>query len=331
MSNEALIRLAVVGCGRMASELVQRSVRMGRAKVVAIHDIAPEVMAERAAEFGAEIAPGLEALARRADIDAFLVGSPPLHHRENVLALAPAGKPIYCEKPLCTTLAACDEMIAACHTHGAKLFVGQVLRLLPLFWKSHEVIASGEIGTPQVISITRAGRGTFFGTGWRSSFAETGGLLLEVNSHELDYMLFLMGEAETVYAQGLNLNGFGDYADALLVQITFKNGGIGMLHSSNSSPLGEYRVHIQCSQGNMLHGGFGGELKYRSFQAEQATVIQASDLADHPNGYDWELTSFFDWVRNDTPPLFTGETGRANVAVAEAAYRSLVSGKPEPV
>lgn len=325
------VRLAVIGCGRMASDLARRSVHLGRAHIAAIHDIDARVMSDRAQEFGAETAADLDALARREDIDAFLVGSPGLHHRANVLAVAPAGKPIYCEKPLCTTVAACDEMIAACRASGAKLFVGQVLRLMPLFWKSHEVIQSGEIGTPQVISITRAGRGMFFGNGWRASFAESGGQLLEVNSHELDYMLFLMGEAATVYAQGRNLNGFSDYDDALFVQIAFKNGGIGLLHSSNASPVGEYRVHIQCSQGNMLHGGFGGEVRYRSFTAEQPTVVTAADLADRPNGYDWELTSFFDWVQQDTPPLFTGETGRANVALAEAAYHSLVTGKPESV
>jgi predicted dehydrogenase len=325
------VRLAVIGCGRMASELVRRSINLGRAQIAAIHDIDADVMANRAQEFGAEVAPDLAVLAQRPDIDAFLIGSPPLHHRANVLAVAPAGKPIYCEKPLCTTVAFCDEMIAVCHAHGAKLFVGQVLRLLPLFWKSHQVLQTGELGAPQLISITRSGRGAFFGTSWRARFAESGGLLLEVNSHELDYMLFIMGEAETVYAQGRNLSGLTDYDDALLVQITFKNGGIGMLHSSNSSPAGEYRVHIQCSQGNMVHGGFGGELRYRAFSAEQPTVITAAELSDHPNGYDWELTSFFDWAQRDAPPLFTGETGRANVAVAEAAYRSLASGKPEPV
>src|SRR5262249_28423872 len=104
-----------------------------------------------------------------------------------------------------------------------------------------------------------------------------------------------------------------------------------VLHSSNASPMGEYRVHIQCTQGNITHGGFGGELKYQAFDAPEPTVITLKDLADRPNAYDWELTSFFDWAQDDTPPLFTGETGRANVAVAEAAYRSLTTGKPEPV
>ncbi len=326
-----MINLAVVGCGNMASELAQRCVKLGRARIAAIHDIDPKVTAEKSAAFGADMVPTLSALLERKDIEAFLVGSPPLHHYANVMALAPLGKPIYSEKPLCTTVARCDAMIAACRESGAKLFVGQVLRLLPLFWKSHEIVKSGELGIPQLCSITRAGRGTFFGTGWRTSREESGGLLLEVNSHELDYMLFLMGEAESVFAQGRNLNDFGDYDDALIVQVKFKNGGIGVLHSSNSSPVGEYRVHLQCSQGNMVHGGFGGELRYQAFDAEKPTVITKDDLSHLPNGYDWELTSFFDWIRDDTPPLFTGETGRANVAVAEAAYRSIQSGKPEPV
>ena len=67
----------------------------------------------------------------------------------------------------------------------------------------------------------------------------------------------------------------------------------------------------------MIHGGFGGDLRYQSFGADKQTIITKDDLANSPNPYDWELTSFFDWIRDDVPPLFTGETGRANVAVAE--------------
>src|SRR5262249_10151959 len=158
-------------------------VKMGRARIAAIHDIDPEALAARSAEFDAEPVADIHALVGRSDIDAFLVGSPGRSHHDNVLALAPAGKPIYSEKPPCTTVALCDEMIAVCKRHGAKLFVGQVLRLLPLFWKSHEIIESEAIGTPRLCSITRTGRGTFFGNGWRTRFEQSGGLLLEVNSH----------------------------------------------------------------------------------------------------------------------------------------------------
>lgn len=324
-----MLNLAIIGCGKMASTLARHTLTLGRARIAAIHDIDPQRLATACAEFGAEPVEDIHTLVPRTDIDAFLVGSPGLYHHANVLAVAPAGKPIYSEKPLCTTVPLCDEMIETCRRYGAKLFVGQVLRLFPLFWKSHEVIESGVLGAPKLISITRAGRGLHYASGWRSSLAESGGPLLETHAHELDYLLFLLGEPETVFMQGLNLNGYGDYVESLLLQIKFKNGSLGMLHGSNASPIGEYRVHIQCEKGNLLHGGFGGELRYRAFDSDEATVITRDDLSDRPDPYQWELTSFFDWIEKDTPPLFTGETGRANVAVADAAYRSLASGRPE--
>jgi len=328
-----LINLAVIGCGSMAGELTRKSVKSGRARIAAIYDPDAETLQKRCEEFNAEPVYQFSDLLSRTDlaIDAFLVGSPPLYHYDNILALAPAGKPIYCEKPLCTTVARCDEMIRVCHENGAKLFVGQVLRLFPLFWKSHEIVESGEVGEPKVITVRRSGFGGAFTIGWRKSFEVSGGLLLEVNSHELDYMLFIMGEAESVLATGFNLTHHGDFDDSLMVQIRFKNGGIGMLHSSVSSPVGEFGIHIQCSNGNIIHSGFGGELKYQVFNTPKPIVIKREELNDMPDPYDWELLSFFDWVEHDTPPLFTGETGRANVAVAEAAYRSLTSGAWEPV
>jgi predicted dehydrogenase len=67
------------------------------------------------------------------------------------------------------------------------------------------------------------------------------------------------------------------------------------------------------------------------FNETEAVVIKREDLNDKQDPYEWELTSFFDWVEHDTAPLFTGETGRANVAVADAAYRSLESGVWEDV
>ncbi len=326
-----MINLAVVGCGRMASDLARKSVKMGRANIAAIFDPDPAALAEKCGELGAEPVSTIGELRERTNIDAFLIGSPPLYHHDNVLALAPSGKPIYCEKPLCTTAALCTEMIDACEQHGTKLFVGQVLRLFPLFWRSHEVLESGVVGSPQLIVVRRSGYGSAFTYGWRTKMEESGGLLLEVNSHELDYMLFVMGDAQSVLATGFNVTKNGDFDDSVVLQIRFENGGLGILHSSLASPVGEYGVHIQCSHGNIVHGGFGGELRYKAFGESNAVVIKREDLNDKPDPYDWELTSFFDWVEYDTPPLFTGETGRANVAVADAAHRSLVSGIWEDV
>ncbi len=324
-------RLGVLGCGQMATGLLKHLEKMERVEIAAICDPNPEALQKAIERFGGNPITTLEEFITRTDLDLYLVASPPLYHEENVLALAPNGKPIYCEKPLCTTVERCNRMIETCKTHGVKLFVGQVLRLFPLFLESKRLLDAGMLGEPKLCSITRAGRGDFFQQGWRSNHAETGGLLLEVNSHELDYLYCLFGEPESVFAQAHHINAWGDVLDSLFVQIRFKNGALGLLHSSNASSVGEYRVHIQATQGSMIHGGFGGELKYRAFDASEATVISASELQHYGDPYARELISFLDWVEQDTPPLFTGETGRVNVAMAEAAYRSILSGQPEAI
>lgn len=324
-------RLGVVGCGHMATGLLKHLETMERVKITALHDPDPEALSQAIECFGGEPVATLEEIVARTDLDLYLIGSPPLCHQENVLALAPNGKPIYCEKPLCTTVERCTQMIETCKAHGVKLFVGQVLRLFPLFLESKRILDTGVLGEAKLCSITRAGRGEFFGQGWRRSHAQSGGLLMEVNSHELDYLYCLFGEPESVFAQAHQINDWGDVLDSLFVQIRFKNGALGQLYSSNASPVGEYRVHIQATQGNMIHGGFGGEIKYRSFEASEATVIPASELKHYGDPYARELISFLDWVEKETPPLFTGETGRVNVAMAEAAYRSVLSGQPEAV
>jgi predicted dehydrogenase len=315
----------------MATTLLKHLEQTGRVEIAGIFDPSAENLQKALERFGGEAFASQSALAERTDFDIYLVASPPLTHKENILAVAAHGKPIYTEKPLCTTVAHCNEIIDTCHRNGAKLFVGQVLRLFPLFLESRRILDTGVLGEAKLCTITRAGRGEMFKKEWRTSQELTGGLLLEVNSHELDYLYSLFGEPESVFAQGFHINGWGDVLDSLVVQVTFKSGAVGLLHSSNASPVGEYRVHIQTTQGNMTHGGFGGELKYRTFDQEEATTLPASDLQHYGDPYLRELLSFLDWVEKDTPPLFTGETGRVNVAMAEAAYRSIQSGKPEPV
>ena len=233
------IKLCVIGCGNMATELAKKAVATGRAVISVIHDNNPEVLTAKSTEFGAMPITDIARLADHDQIDAFVIGSPGYRHHENLMAVVTSGKPIYSEKPLCTTPSLCDEMIEACEKSGSKLYVGQVLRLFPLFWKSREILVSGEIGDAKMVSITRAGRGTHYFHGWRSSFQESGGPLLETNAHELDYLHFILGPAKSVYAQGLNLNGPGDYQDSFFTQVNFVNGGMGFIHSSNASPVGE--------------------------------------------------------------------------------------------
>lgn len=321
-----MVNIGVIGCGGMAKELARRCVKMGRTRIVAVSDPDPAALSAAASEFNAEPETDFEALCRRSDVDAVLVGSPPGAHLDNVLAAAANKKQVYCEKPLGRNVAECDRMIDACKEAGVSLFVGQVLRLFPLFWQSHVILREGTLGTPRAVSITRSGYSTAFHSGWRTTRAMCGGMLLETNVHELDYARSLLGEPVEVYAKCDNVLGKMEFEDQAFVLVTFESGATACLHASLASPIGEYRVHIVGTNGNMIHGGFGGTLKYKTL-AEETAEFHPADVPV-PNPYDWELDSWLDSITIGAEPLFTGADGRAAVAMVEAAVRSSEEGRP---
>jgi predicted dehydrogenase len=188
------------------------------------------------------------------------------------------------------------------------------------------VLAEGSIGDPRAIAITRTGAGAAFHSGWRSKRAVAGGLLLEINAHELDYMRAIMGEPKRVFALVDNVFGYMDYEDQCFVALEFEAGRTGCLHSSLSSPIGEYRVHLQATRGNLVHGGFGGSLRYQPVDGQVTEILQADITGKNP--YDRELLSWLDSITNDAKPLFTGHDGLMAVAMAEAAYRSAAERRP---
>jgi predicted dehydrogenase len=108
--------------------------------------------------------------------------------------------------------------------------------------------------------------------------------------------------------------------------VSFEGGGTGSLHTSLASPAGEYRVHVQGTKGNLVHGGFGGSLRWKDTDGQEDEA-RLEDLS-FPDPYDRELESWLDSLTAGSPPLLRGEDGRANVAIAEAAYRSAQLGVP---
>src|SRR5205814_2876609 len=94
-------------------------------------------------------------------------------------------------------------MAAAADGAGVLLMVGQVLRFYPCWHKILEMVRAGEIGEPLGVTVTRIGGG-FTGVwsqSWRNSLAMSGGLLLEVNAHEIDFMCQVGGDVVRVYAE----------------------------------------------------------------------------------------------------------------------------------
>jgi predicted dehydrogenase len=331
VSGETELGFALIGCGGMGKSEARILAQVPRARLVAVCDVSEAA----AREFGAEMGvPALtdhrEALARP-DVGAVLVATPNGLHTQIVLDACAAKKHVFCEKPFAFTVAECDAMMAASETHGVKLMVGHVLRLLPLFQRAIDVFDSGVLGKPIAAQITRIGWLGDPKARYRLTKQLTGGLLYDITVHEIDLLHRLCGRVESVYALLENhVQKQLDYEDVAQIQLRFRSGASGHLFASLASPLGGSNGTIVGDKGTLRYDHGAGQISYRrvgeSGELEE-TVQETVTRADGENGYLRELRSFTEWVLDGTEPLLTAREGRAAIQVAEAAYRSAETGQ----
>lgn len=313
----------------MGSDLARNAQRLEHANVAVVSDLDETRAKTLAEEIGSAYVTDYDELLARDDIDAVLIASPPFMHRPMTEAAARAGKHVFCEKPMSPTLKDCDAMTAAVTEAGVKFQIGHVCRYHGTHGKVRELVAGGAYGTPTTMIVWRIGGG--WGDnhpGWRYKLAESGGTLMEVNAHEIDFMRYVCGDVAKVSAVGGSfVEKRLDYPDVTLVSLQFTSGAVGFLQSGNASAIGGYGGRIDCSEGSVDFPKFwGGDatIDVKRFDGELEKVSIA-DL-DFETPVRAELRAFVDAIVDDTDTPITAADGRAVVEVALAAYRSIAEG-----
>ena len=168
------------------------------------------------------------------EVDAVYVATPPDSHRDYVVRVAQAGKPVYVEKPMARTALECEDMISACDAAGVGLFVAYYRRAMPRFVTVKELLGSGRIGQLRSVSIRNerpAPAGESDDEGWRvDPLISGGGHFVDLGSHTLDLLDWLLGPV--TYAAGIATNRGGHYpAEDLVTGVfSFRSGveGVGV-------------------------------------------------------------------------------------------------------
>lgn len=172
-------------------------------------------------------------------VNAIYIATPPNAHAELTIKAAKAGKPVYVEKPMAKSFAACKQMIAACNQANVPLYVAYYRRKLPNFLKLKALIESGIIGTIRLVKID------LFKTidpdilsktvetmpiNWRvDPEISGGGYFFDLAAHQLDYLDYVFGPIQSVNGHAGNQAGLYKAADIITSSFTFENGiqGIG--------------------------------------------------------------------------------------------------------
>ena len=350
-------KLAIIGCGKVAHLHAKAIGNLSNAKLTAVWSRTKASADKFADAYKAKPYSDIGAMIRENDIDLAIVCNPHPYHKDVAVEAARAGANVLVEKPLASTLEDCDAIIHACRQSGAQLGVISQRRWYAPVQRVHKAIVDGKIGKPVLGTVNMLGwrdQKYYESDPWRGTWdMEGGGVLVNQSPHQLDILLWLMGEVNEVYGLWRNLNHpYIEVDDTALAIIKFKNGGIGNIIVSNSQKPGIYgKVQIHGSNGASVGVQTDGGAM---FVAGMSSVLEppVNDLWTVPG----EEHLLNEWIREDSAeferidptiyyferqieeflqaldecrtPFVTGEDGRRVVELFTAIYRSTRSNAP---
>lgn len=220
----AQTRLGLVGCGVIAFWAHLRILpRLRRATLVAAAD--PDAGArERARRLvQVPIYERMEDLLGRSDIDAIVICAPTHLHADLAVAAAGAGKHFYLEKPIATTAADAERVVAAVNTARVTGAMGFNRRFHPLYEQARQLLRGGAIGQIRAVQSAFCERIPLERMPeWKRRRATGGGVLLDLASHHIDLLRwFLEDEVAEIVA---SLRSDASDQDSARLQLVMRAG-----------------------------------------------------------------------------------------------------------
>ena len=275
----------IIGCGDVVARKSGPSiVQAGGSRIVAVM----RRDAEKARPFAEAHGVGLctddaEAVLAHRDVDIVYVATPPSSHKEYVLAAARAGKHVLVEKPMGLSAAEDREMIAACKRAGAELFVAYYRRFHPHVLKMKELIDSGRLGAPVFAQIDFAQPPIpGYDWGWRlRPEISGGGLFVDVVTHRIDLMVYLLGEPESVCGLSARHDPSGRVEEAASLAVRFRSGALCSISGDFASPRKADRFLVTGTQGVICSERLDGHAFTLDASGVSEAFTFARDSAPH--------------------------------------------------
>ncbi len=198
-----MIKVGLVGYGFMGRMHAQCYEATGQARLVAVADLEPRNRAEAEEKLNCRAFSTLSEMLDSVEVDAVDICTPTYLHEEGVMAAVQARKDILLEKPMALTLDACDRMIEAVRKARLKMMVAHVIRFWPEYQVVKELVDSGKYGRVEWLSARRLSPPpTWAWQGWLLDPGRSGGAVLDLHIHDLDFIAWLVGKPKKLQSCG---------------------------------------------------------------------------------------------------------------------------------
>lgn len=363
-------KIGVLGCGALAQKgalphLTQPDAAQ-RLEVVALADADQERASEVARRFDVPRAfDSLDAMLRGSDVDVVCVLTPIAHHFAAAKAAMQAGKHVYVQKTMTTSLAQADELLALRDEMGVRLAAAPGFELFPLVGRMREAVARGDIGPVYLaysftIGFGHEGESQRHGESAAQRISPAwyyrrgGGPLPDVSVYGLQLLTSVLGSVRRVSALASTMiptRQWRDEAIALEVPdnnallLEFASGTLGIAvgsasHPKPGAPWGGLDLHgalgTLCVSQTDESSAYPTEFEVSGPHArvERAALEDAPALrgghAHLEEAHVWaDIAELLDALEEGRAPRNSGEQARHVVEIIERARQCVETGRTQ--
>lgn len=304
------MRVAVVGAGDFGRNHIRVYKELEEAELVGIVDADAARAARAAQDFSAQVLPGLDSLAGR--VDAVSVAVPTVEHAEVGCRLLEMGLDVLVEKPMASSLADADLLLAAAARHNRILQIGHLERFNPGFLAIQPVVTR-----PLFFEVHRLG---VFSP--RSLDVD---VVYDVMIHDLDILLALVG-APVTEIKAIGIPVLTDKVDIAHARLEFESGAVANITASRVSTervrkLRFFQQHEYISVDYTRQDA----LRVRVVEPGPQPKFEFANLpAVREEPLRGELRAFLESVRTRHPPAVDGAAGRRALELADRVMAGIL-------
>ena len=330
------IKVGIAGLGRLGKVHANNiAFKIPNAELTAACSIVPAELEYAREKLGVtDVYTDYREMLAKADIDAVVIVTTSSEHCWQIEAALDAGKHVFSDKPLGVDVAQCKQAEKAVERHPELTFMlGFMRRYDKSYAYAKQKIDAGAIGTPYMVKATGIDPEALV-EGSIKFAATSGGIFLDMASHDIDLMRWFMGsDVCEIYATGATFKhpefrAAGD-DETGAAMFKFKNGGIGIVHVGRTAPHG-YHVETEIigTEGTIRVSGVPRKNLADIYDAEGARTECVGSFPERfDEAYQLEMQEFIDCVCEGKQPGVNVYDGTKATEIAYATTEAWKTGK----
>lgn len=257
-------------------------------------------------------------------VDVVDICSPTDTHLDLISAAAGQGLPIVCEKPLARTGTDADHAVAICRDAGVPLLVAHVLRFFPEYARAKQLVADGAIGDVGMMRLNRSAYLPAGGAQWFRDAERSGGVVLDLMIHDVDYAHWVAGPVTKVFAKSGTV---GNGADHVLATLRHEGGAITHAQGSWAFPTGTFETSLDIAGSAGVVQPLPGDGFVQNLRVTDSVtdIPQAPTTGESP--YTTQVRHFSAVLDGHASLIVDPSDAARAVTVCESILESLTSGR----